>query len=774
MFKKNRNLLFFVLIINFVVSVFADTTKFVLNTEYLVEGNVVISTLENSKLFYRISGEGRVNVLDINDISNIKFLQHIDINAYHFAVKNNYIYFTEENFFVISDIFDYSNPIELSRADCFRTGYLFINDNYAIVKNYGNEFGTCGIKLFSISNINNIDEIGSWFHDDVDEYSLFLNGSMEVVGHYLFFSGAIIYPGETGQSLVQVFDISDPANIKDVAKLELPYSFTPYTSSMAKIAYTNGYLYMANGFAGLEIINIEDPEHLYIEANYPTSSSIENIYAEDNTVYISYETEFKLDILDVTEPLKPVLMHTDIIYPSWNIRNNVTSNDKYVFVTGYDETFSQCRFHILEKTVVPSYNIPHIDWSSQWSSYLIVDNGGKDKGNVRLFLYDKEGNELSMTTYEVEGYKTVKIPLEEGECGKVDVFGDNILLKESFVNNEEGGIAEFALTNQSKSEITYLLPSYNSENLTWMGIALMNPSDGLATVTLKAYDNSGVKLGEVSGEIKSNTRSVGLLTSYFPDIDYKQVSIVKVESDKPVAGITISGNGNKQLLFTSANTNTYQTGTLNISHIATQWNDWQNTLIFNNTDETEKATATLNLYDTAGTKTSYDIELNPMETKVLNLNEYSSLTPNCGTVENNSEKVAVRQSFISKSQGGTAEFVLTSTVNAGLLYSFPTYTSDILTWYGLSLFNPTSQEQTCNFKAYFQGELVDTYSCTILPFTRIVGLLTDFFGEISEIDKVTVKSSGNVTGINISGSNWDRLLFTNAFPINIVYEEGEY
>jgi len=369
----------------------------------------------------------------------------------------------------------------------------------------------------------------------------------------------------------------------------------------------------------------------------------------------------------------------------------------------------------------------------------------------------------------------LQIPLDTGQCGKVDVFGEDITLKESFVNNEEGGIAEFSLTNTSSSEITYLLPQYNSENLTWMGIALMNTSETSAEVTIKAYDQTGTELGTVSGTINPNTRSVGVLTDYFPEIDYKQASVIKVTSDNPVTGITISGKDNKQLLFTSAETNTYQTGTLNISHIATEWNDWQNTLIFNNTDETQTATATLNLYDEAGTKTAYEIQLDPMETKTVDLNQYSTIAPESGTVENNSEKLAVRQSFISKTQGGTAEFILTSTTNNGLMYTFPTYTSDILTWYGLSLFNPTAETLNTSFLAYSNGEIVGTYSGTISPNTRFVGVLKDFFGETALIDKVIVKSSGNVTGINISGSNLDRLLFTEAFPITVdTPKDGEY
>lgn len=769
-FYKTVRLLFcFLLLINFMVSAFADTIKYNLINDYLVNDKILMSCIQDNSLYFKMSGDEKLKILDISNLTNIDELIELNLGVnYFFELKDNLLFYSS-NAFIVTDISDIDNPLEIFRSSFFRANSLVLFNNYAIVENVGTYMGTCGIKIFDISDINKTNEVGNWFHSDISKYDLFFSETKICYDNYLFVPGAIVYPGENADSLLKVFNISNPSSIREVTTIEIPYSFQPYSSSMPKIAFANGYLYMTNGFAGLEIVNVDNPESPYIEANYPTSSSIENIYAEEDILYISYEFVDKVEILDIKEPLNPVLLYTDTIFAAWHVNNNVVANDKYVFISGYDKTFTQCRFHILEKTTVPSYNIPHIDWSEQWSSYLIADNGGGNSGSVRVYLYDKDGVELSMTTYTVEPYKTLKISLEQGECGKVDVFGDNITLKESFVNNIEGGIAEFALTNTSNSEINYLLPAYNGENLTWMGIALMNPGIEPANVILKAYDGLGAELGTISGTINPNTRSVGILTDYFPEINYTNAAKVKVISDQPVTGITISGNGNKQLLFTSANTNTYETGNLNITHIATEWNDWENKLIFDNTFETEAITSTLNLYNGAGEKTSYEITVNPMETKVVDLNQYSELIPESGTIENQNSYLAIRQSFISKSQKGTAEFVLTSTANNNLMYTFPSYASDILTWNGLSLLNPNNESVNANLSAYSNGVVVGNYSIDIEPHTRLVGVLDNFFTETdtSLIDKIIMDSTSPLTGINISGSNWDRLLFTEAFSISV-------
>jgi len=456
---------------------------------------------------------------------------------------------------------------------------------------------------------------------------------------------------------------------------------------------------------------------------------------------------------------------TGIIY-SFSIEfSNVVelSDDTPVSVLEDEDEYSRITLSTAPSEIY-TYNLPHIDWSEQWSSYLVVTSGSEQEGSIQVILYDNEGKELSSTDYSVEQFKTIKIALDKGECGKVLVSGDNIFLQENFVNNVEGGIAAFQLSTESNTEITYLLPAYNGENLSWMGIALMNPGDENTKASLSAIDSSGVELETVEVDINAHCRSVDLLTHYFSATNFKEIAKIKVKSTKSVTGITISGNGNKQLLFTAATKSTYETGELCISHIATEWENWQNTLVFDNVGDVS-ISAQLVLYDLNGTEHLFDISVEGWKTVCVDLNEYADINPQCGKVVVTSDKLAVRQSFLSIKEKGTAEFVLSSTLNKELIYLIPAGISDVLTWHGLSLYNLSDESVSSTLIAYSNG--VEVARCTkeITKHSRIVDVLENFFGETDLIDSIIVSASQPLTGINISGSNWDRLLFATVFSL---------
>ncbi len=406
--------------------------------------------------------------------------------------------------------------------------------------------------------------------------------------------------------------------------------------------------------------------------------------------------------------------------------------------------------------------IPHIAWSSQWSSKLIIDNFNNVSSTVRVVLY-KNSAVVSEKYISVSANNSQTVNLDEGTCGIV-YAPDNVIFREAFVHNLENGIAEFSLNkvpSESEAEIHFLMPAYLADDLTWMGIALFNHNGEVVTTTLTAYNSAGEEKGSITFDIQPYSRSVGLVENYFPELTLNDVARIKCSASKSLTGINISGNRNEQLLFTKAVCSSNLDSLLNISHIANEWDYWNNRLIFDNLSSTEKGEARVTLYKAGGELAEeFSLTVDENSVYVLNLNDKSATSPESGVVTVTLGTVAVRQSYQSTVEKGTAEFVLNGDKSTKLNFIFPSYSSDILDWFGVGIFNPTENSQDVVLKGYRQGEEVGNATLTIPAKSRTAFLTSQYFASV--VDRVSVNAPNNVTGINISGNGHKRLLFTHA------------
>jgi len=319
-----------------------------------------------------------------------------------------------------------------------------------------------------------------------------------------------------------------------------------------------------------------------------------------------------------------------------------------------------------------------------------------------------------------------------------------------------------------------------SENLTWMGISLMNAYSTDANVSFTVFNKDGTELSTITDVLPGNSQIVDLIDHYFSKtaniygnaIDFKDVARINVTSDQPVCGINISGNGNSQLLFTKAEGDGLKSDTLYIPHIAEQFGSWSNLLIFDNPSNSN-AVVTLNLYSNGSQQVEEEVIIPANSNLVVDLNQYSTLVVDSGNISNVPSTLGVRLSYQFKSTGGTAEFAIDKINSNKIVYNFPNYASDKLTWMGLAVYNPFAEETGLTLTAYKDGVAVEVNSSlTLQGFSKYAAVLENIFPTAygSGIDKVDITANaenGKITGINISGSNQDRYLFTKA---DIVFE----
>ncbi len=406
--------------------------------------------------------------------------------------------------------------------------------------------------------------------------------------------------------------------------------------------------------------------------------------------------------------------------------------------------------------------IPHIAWSDQWQSFLSVDNTGTGDATVSVYLYDQEGL-VDQQDLSIPAESQQVIPLVKGSCGIAETSMEGILFRETFVNIVDNGIAEFSLSDTKGESLTFLLPHYAAQSLTWMGLAIMNPGATTATATLTAFSETGTSLGEATIELAPMTRTADILEGFFNGIDRNMVTRVAVSSDQTLTGLNISGNGNEKLLFTPAMAGDFATGNLIVPHIANHWNTWENRLIADNIGDTPESIS-LALYSSGTLVLTSPVTVPAGQVTVIELNDYAGLNPDFALVQNDSPFVALRQSYWATGQGGMAEFILSDTANEELNFTFPAGFSGRLNWMGLAVANPGVDVATITATAWQNGIPIATAELSLDGHSRLADVVSGIFSGITDlgVDRVTLNSSAPVAGLNISGLDQERLLFTVA------------
>jgi len=405
--------------------------------------------------------------------------------------------------------------------------------------------------------------------------------------------------------------------------------------------------------------------------------------------------------------------------------------------------------------------LPHIASSLLWQSHLTADNPTGTDAKLTVYRYDN-GTLIGTTEHAIAAGIQQRIPLPDGTCGFVVSSDPGLVLKETFLHSTEQGMAEFPLTADAGTTRYFLLPHYLADQLTWMGLALMNPGDTEATVTLTAMGPDGTPIQTVQQKLTAVSRFAAVLSSMFPGLDFRTVARIRAESDRAVSGITISGTGNERLLFTAA-APAPLAGTRILPHMAGNWDDWDNVLVLDNVSEAP-VTVTLTLFSAGSAVATDVITVDAGATTSVDLSAWRSLAPQMGLVDVPQNGVAVRMSYRNRIGGGVAEFLLSGEAGPSLAFVLPGAFAEAMNWMGLAVANPQDQAAHLTLTGWKNGVPVASEDRELGPHSRLVDVLSGLFAGVSDtgLDRVTVTSDLPLAGLNISGWNQERLLFMPA------------
>lgn len=200
-----------------------------------------------------------------------------------------------------------------------------------------------------------------------------------------------------------------------------------------------------------------------------------------------------------------------------------------------------------------------------------------------------------------------------------------------------------------------------------------------------------------------------------------------------------------------------------IPHIATE-EVWNTYLVFDNIDD-NLSRSIVTIFNEDGSSVTEEVFVYPGETYKMKLEEGI-----CGKISIRQGNPIIKEVFenVESNGQGIAEFYLNNETSKNLVYLFPQYASDSLTWNGIVITNAESSDANVEMNVIDKsGNLMAAVSLQIEGNSRKSGLIEDFVNNIdkTKIAKIIVTSDTPLSGLIISGFNNEKLLFTKAVDI---------
>ncbi len=221
---------------------------------------------------------------------------------YGFDITDNYTVVANEEHSI--SLIDISSPESMSvevdsYSDTSLSNYmgrnLIIEGDYLYASG-----GVHGLQILNVSNPLNISAVFDEGYDNGRSHS-----AIAKEGSYVYLSG-YYYPEDIRTGRFSIYDISQQSNPVEVGNVNLPNEFTH------DIFISTGYAYIANGGAGLQIINVANLEDPEIINSLNHSGDTRGIEIKSNIAYICVDDEVNdnggIYLYDVYNPLSQVFV----------------------------------------------------------------------------------------------------------------------------------------------------------------------------------------------------------------------------------------------------------------------------------------------------------------------------------------------------------------------------------------------------------------------------------------------------------------------------------
>jgi hypothetical protein len=403
--------------------------------------------------------------------------------------------------------------------------------------------------------------------------------------------------------------------------------------------------------------------------------------------------------------------------------------------------------------------LSHFDSTEgSWWTGIALANPNSSSATVALTAYNQSGAPTgnSSITLPANGQKVfqVKDQLSLSGTGWIQIIPNKQLVGlEIFGNIASGSLA--GLSPSRKPSSNFGFSHFDTTSDWWTGIALANPHNSSAKVTLTAYNQSGTSIGSSTMTLPANGQTVFQVKD---QLGASGTGWIGVESDQPIVGLEIFGNiATGQI--TGVPASTYPSATLYVSHFDTTAEWWTGIALAN--PNSSQATVTLTAYNQSGTEIgSSTITLPAHGQTVFQVKDPPlSVSGTTGWIRMEADQFIVGLEILgSVTSGGLAGLVAPNAGRNNLAFSHFDTTADW--WTEIALANPNDSSASITLTAYDQSGTVIGTSTITLPangqkFFQVKDQLgvtgTGWVNAISDQPIVGLELFGNVATGQITG-----------------------
>lgn len=282
---------------------------------------------------YAFAVDGDLRVIDVSEpgeLRELEFFYDCPGGAGDVHVSGKYAHIADKDGLRVIDVSDTSKPMEVgfcsipgdSRRVHIYNGYAYLVSNVPryirhqipsgrIVGSWMNEKGS--VHVIDISDPGDPKEVGSW-NTGTTPIVMYdkkvVNTARATDGIYVLDSYAYVTAG----GYLHVIDVSDPTKSSEVGRCEIPYSantedwsFLPRNIMFKSqdIYVSNGYAYIADGDAGLQIADISDPKAPRLVGSLDIHNQVNGVSVIGGYAYVVTKYEGYLAVIDISDPKAP-------------------------------------------------------------------------------------------------------------------------------------------------------------------------------------------------------------------------------------------------------------------------------------------------------------------------------------------------------------------------------------------------------------------------------------------------------------------------------------
>ena len=197
--------------------------------------------------------------------------------------------------------------------------------------------------------------------------------------------------------------------------------------------------------------------------------------------------------------------------------------------------------------------IPHIpdNVAVFWTGITMV-NPNDVAVDVSIEFFQDDGTQLETSQFQIEPRTKTKglmddlFPEVSGEASWGIIQSDLPIIALELYGTYNAGICGYGLPYELKTNL--VLPAIEMEPGNWTGIALTNPGEETATVTLELRSGQGDLKSSWSGEIGARSRIKDVVQNYFTDVSFEKSDYIAISSSVPITATEVAGSDDRSYM----------------------------------------------------------------------------------------------------------------------------------------------------------------------------------------------------------------------------------